>query len=301
VKRALAVVAAVTMVVGSLLLRSRLDDTSGGGNGGNTKVVLACVTELADACNALAGANVEIRIADAGTTSKSVSGIDGWVTLDPWPEIAGLSASPVRVASSPLVIAAVAERAAVLQAHCGGTIGWKCLGDAIESDWASIGGQPEWGKVRVGIPSVKTATGLLLIGNATAGYFGRPDVATNDFDVDDGFLAWFAKLKRAPQPADPFPTFIQQFPASFSAVGVIEAKEAAGVGVKPVTVVNPSPQASAVVVVAPVNPSTEGRVRTLARSAALRDALKAQGWNIDAVPTNSGLPGAGVLLALSTR
>jgi hypothetical protein len=189
----------------------------------------------------------------------------------------------------------------VLQAHCGGTIDWKCLGDAIDVDWASIGGQPEWGRVKVGVPSAKTASGLLLIGNAASGYFGKADIATNDFDSDDLFGPWFSKLKRSQQSSDPFVPFIQQFPASFSAVGGIGAKVDAGIGAKAVTVISPSPQAAAVVVVVAVNPKADGRVRGLARSGAFRDELKAEGWAVDQVPDSSGLPDPGVLLALSTR
>ena len=303
--RALAALAAITMVAVSLFVRSRIDDSSGdGGDTGDAKVVLACVPELSDACGRLASDTVEIRMADAGVTAKSLDGIDGWVTLDPWPVIAGLTQTPVRVASSPLQIAAVAERAVVLQAHCAGTIDWKCVGDSIDVDWASIGGHADWGKIKVGLPNVRTASGLLLVGNATQGYFARPDIATNDFGADDGFGPWFAKLKRAAQqPSDPFVQFIQQFPASFSLVGVIGAKEQAGVGTRAstVTVISPSPAASAVVVVVPLNPKADGRVRSLARSGAFRDELKTEGWTVDAVPDTSGLPDPGVLLALSTR
>jgi hypothetical protein len=305
VTRALAVVAAIAMVGLSLFIRSRIDDGGdGGGSGdGGSTVVLACVPELSDACARLAADNVEIRIADAGATAKSLTGIDGWVTLDPWPAIAGVSAAPVRVASSPLVIAAVAERAKVLEAHCGGTVGWKCLGDNLGVPWSSIGGQVQWGDVKVGVPKRSTASGLLIVGNAASGYFGRADIATNDFDADDGFGPWYAKVKRAEQSSDPFLPFIQQFPASFSAVGVIEAKERAGVGSRTsdVEVIRPSPEASAVVVVVPVTASREGRVRSLARSGAFRDELRAEGWTVDGVPDSNGLPDPGVLTALSTR
>jgi hypothetical protein len=302
VRSVIAAVVAIAMIGGSLWIRSRIDDSpSAGGDSGDKKVVLACIPELADACDKLASDNVEIRVQDAATTAKSREGIDGWVTLDPWPAIAGLTQTPSRVASSPLVIAAVGERAAVLETHCGGTIDWKCLGDVIDADWASIGGKPEWGKVRVGLPSMSTASGLLLAGNAASGYFGRSDIATNDFNADDGFGPWFAKVKRSQQSSDPFLPFIQQFPASFSAVGTIEAKERAGVGTRDVKVSKPDPQASAVAVVVPVNPSADGRVRNLAKSSALRDELRAEGWSVDNVPDSTGLPDPGVLTALSTR
>jgi hypothetical protein len=302
-KSAAAAVVAILMIAGSLWIRSRIDDSSSSGStsSGNDKIVLACVPELADACNKLASDKVEIRVEDAATTVESHDDVDGWVTLDPWPAIAGLTQTPARLASSPLVIAAVAERAAVLEAHCGGTIDWHCLGDAIGSDWPSIGGQPEWGKVKVGLPSMRTASGLLLAGNAASGYFGRSDIATNDFNADDGFGPWFAKVKRAQQSSDPFPQFIQQFPALFSAVGTTEAEEQAGVGTRPVEVIKPDPQASAVAVVVPVNPSADGRVRNLAKSSALRDELRAEGWTVDNVPDSTGLPDPGVLTALRTR
>jgi hypothetical protein len=68
-----------------------------------------------------------------------------------------------------------------------------------------------------------------------------------------------------------------------------------------VKVIKPDPQASAVAVVVPINPSVDGRVRNLAKSSALRDELRTEGWSVDAVPDSTGLPDPGVLTALSTR
>ena len=80
-------------------------------------------------------------------------GIDGWLTLEPWPDIAndlateGIFETATPIASSPLVIAMVKEREAVLAPNCpGGSVGWKCLGDWVGRPWTDVtGGVSPWG------------------------------------------------------------------------------------------------------------------------------------------------------------
>lgn len=295
-KRTLAIAGAVMMIVVAIIIRSAIDSGDSSSSPPATGTIV-CITELADACNGLTG--VTVRIEDASVTAKAIAkgsaNIDAWVTLDPWPEIANQLAkrevadAGSRIARTDLLIAMVAERAAPLARNCGGTINWKCLGDAIGTPWIDLGGQPEWGAIKAGVPNTTTAEGLILLGHASSGYFGKADFATNDFD--DGFITWKAKVTATPAT---FTEFIQKFPAAFSAVGATKVEVSAGSGTRPVTSIDPAPSADAVVVVAPV-----AGHKVPGATNALKDRLRSAGWSTDNLGSPSGLPSAGVLLALS--
>jgi hypothetical protein len=300
VKRLLAVLVAVSMVGLSMYVRSRLDDRDGGSPSGHLKI--ACIQELADACNALRGSGVDVVVeAPAATVTRLAAAqpdIDGWLTLDPWPAIAeaksGRSTNTVAVASTPLQIAVVGDRASALSAACGGAVGWHCLIEHVNQQWSELGGRPEWGALRLGLPLTSTASGLLLYANAVAGYFGRADYGTNDFDAE--FQAWNAGFRSTLTDA-PFTRFVQQYPAAFTAVGALGAEVATGLGTRAASVFEPNPPGRAVVVVAAVR---QRDANDLAKRKALTDALQHSGWTDAPVPTDrTGLPGAGVLLALS--
>jgi hypothetical protein len=299
VKRALAVVGAVVMIAVAVVVRSAIDDgkSSGGTTSSAESSTIVCVTELAEQCRALTGGDV--RIEDAAVTAKAIAAgkedADAWVTLDPWPaivdQLAGgdVMGSPSRVARTDLVIAMVEERAARLAPTCGGTVTWKCLGDDIGHAWTEFGGDPLWGAIKAGIPPVSSAEGLVLLGDAASGYFGRSTFATNDFD--DAFLVWKSKVTATP--AD-LATFILKFPAAFSAVGTTRTDVVRGSGAKPVTIIDAPPPAHAVAVIA----SVDGR-RIPGFANGLKDRLVNAGWTTDRLDDPTGLPDAGVLLALS--
>ena len=296
-KRLLAVAAAVSMIVVAIVIRSAIDD--GGDHQSTPKATgtIACITELAAQCRALTGGTV--RVEDAAVTAKAIAAgtadIDAWITLDPWPAMTNELAKEQRVdtgtplARTDLVIAMVAERAARLAPACGGAVDWKCLGDAIGKPWTDVGGQPEWGTVKAGIPAPTSAEGLLLLAHAASGYFGDAGFATNDFD--DSFLVWKSKVTATPAS---FTTFIQQFPAAFSAVGTTRVETASGTGTRPVAVVDASPAARAVVVIARVQ-----RHSVPGFTNPLKERLRDAGWSTDGVDAPTGLPDPGVLLALS--
>lgn len=298
-KRFLAVAAAVTMIIVAIVIRSGIDG-DGGGSGDTTKpstATIACITELADQCRDLGGT---VRIEDAAVTAKAIAAgtaqIDAWITLDPWPAMVDqlakreVTGKATRVARTDLVIAMVAERADRLAGTCpGGAVNWRCLGDAIGGQWTDVGGQPEWGTLKAGLPAQTSAEGVLLLGEAASGYFGNASFATNDFD--DAFLVWKSKVTATPAT---FTRFIQQFPAAFSAVGTTRRDATAGTGTRPVAVIDPVPAARAVVVIAPV----EGHgVPGFANG--VKDRLRDAGWATDGLDQPTGLPDAGVLLALS--
>jgi hypothetical protein len=91
-------------------------------------------------------------------------------------------------------------------------------------------------------------------------------------------------------------------PAKFAAVGVTQAEEQTNVGAQAdkVVVVNPAPQATAVVVLAPVGEGARAKnVEGLATTKGMTDALQQEGWAVGQIPATTGLPDPGVLLALS--
>jgi hypothetical protein len=150
-----------------------------------------------------------------------------------------------------------------------------------------VGGQPEWSAVKAGIPPKASALGVLTLGNAASGYFGHTDFATNDFDSD--FTVWQSNMTATPAT---FAEFILKFPAAFSAVGVTDRDLVAGKGNRDVSTITPSPSGSAIVVLTSVDST-----RAAARANDLTKLLRESGWG--PVPSSSGLPSAGVLLALS--
>jgi hypothetical protein len=294
-RRFLAITASVVMICVAIVIRSSIDSGGSGTTPSSGPITIACVTELATECEALS--NVTVRVEDASVTAKAIAAgtahVDGWVTFDPWPEIVNQLAQRIatgdgaRLAATQLVIAMAQERADALAPTCGGTVNWRCVGDAIGKQWTDVGGQSTWGAVKAGIPPTSSALGLLMLGNAASGYFGHTDFATNDFD--DGFTVWRSKVAATPAS---FSQFILTFPAQFSAVGATELEVSKGKGVRLVASIGPTPSASAIVLLASVDST-----RAAGKASDLTKLLRDSGWG--PAPPSSGLPNPGVLLALS--
>jgi hypothetical protein len=290
-----ALMGAVVMITVAVVVRSSLDGNDSGGPSSSGPLTIVCVTELEAQCKALP--DVEVHIEDAATTARALADgkadIDGWVTFDPWPEIVDLLAqgdavgAGVPAARSALVIATVKEREDAFSCTS-----WRCLGDAIGQPWTSVGGKQEWGAVKVGLPPPSTGIGLLVLGNAVSGFFGRSDIATNDFDTDPDFAVWRGNVTASVTPTA-FTTFVQQFPAAFSFVVVTDVERRTAV--RPdIGTLALEPTASAEVVVAPVNGGKVAGIR-----GELQKRLRDAGWSTDGLNEPTGLPNAGVLLALS--
>jgi hypothetical protein len=314
VRRLLAFVVAVAMVAGALVIRARRDDgNSGGTQARKGRPVIACAVELTDACRALsADVAVDVVYEPAAVTldhltAKGLPPVDGWVVPQPWPAIADdvrrraaedavLDAGPA-LARSPLALVVNRERAAKLP--CPGGIQWRCLGDAAaKRTWAAVGGSPSWGQIKIahGDPR-NSAIGLLVVGQATAGYLGRETFSSNDLQDDDGYSPWLAGLEAAVPPGtfssvSPLSDMLTRFPAGYDVVATTAAEARAIVDANRarVDLIYPSPMASADVVLAAVK---GGRAVTQLREP-LRAALREARWD---APGSGGnrLPSAGVL------
>lgn len=344
VLRLLALAGATALVLAALVVRSRLDDGERGGGTDRASTSIRCAPELAEPCTRLArDADFAVEIESAGMTADLLATVpdadvdnlelDAWVVPQPWPAIvdaargrAGLEPlfgePSAPVARSPLVLAMFADRAGALAGSCsGGEVGWKCLGDAAGRPWADVGGKADWGAVEVAIPDPEaSATGLAVLGQAVAEYFGRTDLSREDFELDDGFLSWFGRLAGDGKEVarveatglTPLDEMLGQGPSSFAATGTSAAEacpktERAAAGRRP-ALLYPPPVATLDVVVAPrrgADAERVGRAFTDEEGlSALRDAGFVAGkapspaCGAPEPPADSGLPDAGALVAL---
>ncbi len=341
-RRLLALAGAAALVVGALWIHGDLDSESGGSDHGGGTPRLLCASELGSACDTLErSGDVDVVVEPAGTSASRLAtladdragepGFDGWLTLAPEADIVRDSRSRAQlaplvgppagpIARSPLLLAVWNDRATVLRKQCGGEIGWKCLGDVAGKAWSSIGGKDEWGDVKPGHESPETtATGLDVIGQAAAGYFGRTDLSTDDYD-DGAFLDWFTNLENAVRPGAGATAFEQMLAAGRAAFDVVATTQAQAGPLlarasadrrNDVDLLYPAPVATADVVFAPVVGSgLAGDAQDVVVGDTGREALAAAGWRVDGearapgvpdrppLPPRSNLPSAGSLQAL---
>lgn len=318
VPRVLALLAAVGMVVGAVAVRNRMDDDK---VTRSTELRLTCAPELEEACRSLAAtdeATITLTIEDVGVTVDRLSAdtgtdIDGWLTPGPFPqmvqELRRLGGRPESIAnvSAPIArtrvaVAAYQERARRLT--CAGGVSWRCLGDAAGQAWSTVGGQSEWGPVKTTLPDPsRTATGLLALGAATAGFFGRTDVSSSDLDDDDAFGVWFDRLRRTNQPTD-LGRMLSIGPAEVDFLAGLEQAVAPAVAASArrseATVIYPSPVANADVVLGTTDTDRGRRLAEVVTAGPLRDDLVEAGWKGPA-GGSTGLPSPGLLSVLRDR
>ncbi len=261
-KRLLALVGAVVMIAGAVLVRGILDDgrsdggggNGGGGSGGDGATHLICATELADACATLAEEDDDVTfdVEPAGETAERLtdpafdpaeSDIDGWLTLKPWPALvelrrdlsnqpAVLGETSEVLATAKLALVGPSQRVGQLVEACGGEdeTSWRCLGELADEPWADHDGDATQGRIEVGHDDpTQEAAGLLVLGQAASDYFGTTAFARNDFDADPGFRNWLEQLENADPnlplavAAKPVIDQLEQLPAaSWDAVGTLD-------------------------------------------------------------------------------
>jgi hypothetical protein len=337
VKRLAALVGAVALVVGAVLVRGAIDGDGGGGGGAGSgeegRLQLVCSSALRAACDGLAGDDVAVRVEDDAVTAAALAGedppgVDAWLTTSPWPAIVAedreLAGSPPvlgrpssTLARSPATAVMRRDRAEAAAAACGGDVTWACVGGAADEPWTELGGSPTWGTVKPGLPDPDRSDGLVVLSQAAASRLGRTDFAANDFDDDPEFGPWFDQLVGAAKDAgrgtpSPLDRFLVAN-ASFGAVGALEAeavpaqRRAANGG--DLAVIYPEPVVTADVVLVPAAGREAAEVVDRVGRAPLLAALGDAGWRVPgrdgpagpALPAGSGLPAPGVLAALRER
>ena len=323
-RRLLALLAAMAMVAGSIAIRSRLDR---GEDDRTNPLRIVCAAELGAVCDSLRQSTAQVTVEASGTTADRLGrssdgdpGLDGWVVPSPWPQIVDgrrqVRALPAlfgtvstRLARSPLVLVVRKTLADTLGPRCGGTVGWKCLGDAA-------GATPPQAKPGHPDPAAD-AVGVLLVGQATAAFFGRvDDLSTVDLD-DPDFARWFRALERATPPLVSGGSLLGEMLgtnfAAYDAVGTTEAEAmtilAASAVRDRVVLSYPVPMATADVVLASAGGDNTRRLRDVAVGDAILRALAESGWQVDGrdsgggprLPATNGLPSPGFLDALRSR
>jgi hypothetical protein len=335
-RRFLALGGAAVLVLVAVAVRGRIDDGGGsGGEGGGGERTLICASELEDVCQAAAAADADLRVrmqdaldtADALIAATSTDDVEGdlWLVTSPFAEAVAAERDRTRqapitgdatgpIARSPVMLALFSERAdALAAAECAGEIDWVCVGEATGRQWSSVGGEAAWGTVKAGLVDPTSASGLPVLGAATAGYLGTGDYFTNDVSGD--VLNWLGAFAGYPADTNAVDAMLTQGPGVYFAVGALEATARKAVDRPGYQAVVPEPLAVADLVVVPIGADGDdggaaGAATDLAGDDALLDALAESGWRVEGrdlaagidpdleLPDDDGLPSGDVLLPL---
>jgi hypothetical protein len=279
--RVLALIGAICLIAAAIVARAVVsddgDDDAGSDDG--DALVVACIPELAEACEAIDRA-MDLTIEDPGETIARLAAgedIDAWVTLDPWPTMAEIVEDRVRfddrqaVARTELTLLA---RASAVPDGCVDLVAWTCLIDELGD--------------RVAIPEPSGAVGALVLGQAAADFFGSDAVAANDFSEAD--LA--RRLDAIEVDDDPFGDMRVGLPEP-AATGIL-AIDLDSLGARRGDFVDSPSSASASVAIVVVG----ARADRVAGEPTFVRALEAAGWTVDPAASTTGLPNPGVLVAL---
>ncbi|MSO78046.1 MAG: hypothetical protein EXQ79_00375 [Acidimicrobiia bacterium] len=323
-RRFLALLGALAMVGGAILVRGAIDDASGGGSNDGKKMTLLCAAELETVCDELhdtTGIRIATAPMDGVASNAELADYDGWLTFERNTANSAVApllgaASPV-LGRSPLVLAVGKERGAVLEQQCGGEITWRCVGDAAGSSWASIGGEVAWGNVKLGHADPSTSgEGLAIIGQAAQQFFGPTKNLSRDDFEQDNFFAWFTQLERAVESDDAAFEHLLTFGAArYDVVATIEALAGPQLAAAArdrrdrVRLLYPDPVATADVVFVPFIDGNDSLFDVVVSDDG-RAALAHAGFRVDGedpiagvptappLPDSSNLPDGGVLEAL---
>jgi hypothetical protein len=216
-KRVAAIVVAVGLIVGAILLRHSLNNTASTNSSqpstsssATTAHSIVCSTEFADVCQQL-GSSYHVTIEPAGATLDRLANApaadlpDAWLTLDPYPAMlddtrtrGGLSVvirDTTVVGQTDPSLAMVPDRALAFQTACGASVLWRCVGDFAGTAWADHQGQASWGTIRPALSDpASEASGLLQFANAVAGYFNSVNFDRSTWESDPRFSSWMRNL-----------------------------------------------------------------------------------------------------------
>lgn len=307
--RLLAIVAAVALVAGAFVVRARIsgnDDVVSGDSSGKKDAPtgdlrIACDEDLAEVCQELMGTGgVVVSEVIAGDVLADLIAVadgtapqyDGWLTLDPLPEMAdvGRRTEGLR-ALDPELVAVARSALSVLAAtdlDCD-PVDWACLARTVGADR------------NVGVADPETALGLLTVGHATAGLGGGSDVGIDAFlsEAQGPFRAVAETSSDGPtqallrrmvtQPGSATATVAPKGPATLAA----DTPQGRRLEVRPL-----APDATIAVVGAVYAAGDRGdRVRVLLTDETVGTALEQQGWEPGNERTR-GLPDPDVLYAI---
>jgi hypothetical protein len=303
-RRLATVVVAVALVVGAFLIRRNVieggDDDDGGATTDEPQraTELVCLTELEDICAALGAGDPELAITvelARETLDRVAAGeaVPLWLTVEPFPAMAGPLAAGEVLAASQLVVGTKAPRQAELSARCGDEALWRCVGDLTGEPWT----EPPPGQVEPSVgDAARTASGLASFASAVAGYFGTDQFTATEL-ADPSFLAWVRPFVAAVPVTEltagtPVATMLTRPAVNVAATSDAEI---AGLGEPGTEVERSYPEPSMWLQAVVAAPAGAGVPEDLASDAAA--ALLAAGWERPD-PTQTPLPSATTMLAL---
>jgi hypothetical protein len=299
-----ALLGAVVMVAAAFAIRdATVDDDGADDDGAPVANGLVCPPEIEAACRSAGGRVVTETAGDTADRLLQARrgaelGGEAWIVPAAWARLVvaereRLDREPVfeiagaTVAGSPVVLAAWTDQADELGVRCDRPVDWTCLAD-------EHGRSVLRSRVRVGLPSVDSATGLVVAAAQAGALLDSSDYATNDFDPR--FLQRADALAGGQDPS-PLQSMRTRGPGQFTAVGVVAA-QAREVGTQFGTIAvfedrEPQVRADVVALVPAGSDLDEGRRQ------AIRAALVDAGWDPPARGPD-GLPDGSVLAAVRT-
>ena len=196
---------------------------------------LTCATEVGDVCRSLASKSLVVTVEAPGVTADRLAtlaagtdpGFDGWVAAAPWADIvksgrnsAGLApvtGAPLSVGATRVALALWRDRGIALRGACGGTLTWKCVGEAAgRHSWAANTGDAAWGDVKIALadPGIDSG-GLESLGAATAGFAGSTAFVLANLQQNPVYVAWRGWIFHAvPQPSPDLAGMLSHGPAA---------------------------------------------------------------------------------------
>lgn len=290
-KRVIALVVAIGLIVGAVLIRRAIDDDTTATPSARPRgvdLVLVCAVELRDACEALD--DVTVRIEDAAVTAAALSAgpsdVDAWAVPAPWPAI--VDDTRARAGLEPLFDTGV-EPVATSPIVAIGPVDlhgcdWRCIGDRANDD------------LDFGAPASSSGVGLLQVGALATGWFGTSDFATNDFDP--AFTQWLQGIAAATTVTDEPVTRLLQSRAFFDVALSYQAEASPAFDTASedrragLDLLYPAPVAYLDVLVVGIGGAPGDLASTIGES-----LVAEHGWQPIADEPNN-LPRAGVLVAL---
>ncbi|MEY2397602.1 MAG: hypothetical protein QOJ00_776 [Actinomycetota bacterium] len=328
-RRILALVAAVAMVLVAVTVRDRRDNkhTTSHDAGGSGALKLVCATELEAVCDAIDAAEpgVDVTIEPVATTAARLQSVepakaevDGWLAPGPWGAVvdsarassAGtlFADASAPLARSPFVLAVWKDKRA--QLACAEPVDLGCVGDAVIARG-----------FRLGMAADAEAEGGLADAALAVGHIKNKNFATNDLDETD-LSAWIAAVdtnadRVGRNPGGRSFTELLTFGAAaadgyLSTEAEVGPEYIAAAKRSQIDLVHLSPTVTADVQLSP-RPGDRGqRLAKVVNTDRVRELLRTNGWRVaglpgvagvtpDAprLPSDDGLPSAGVLAALT--
>lgn len=297
-RRLLALIVAVGLVLGAVAIRGGFDSTgSSDPKVSSSSLTLICAPEVADACRQVGAKSVTVEApgvtADRLSKDQGQLGADLWVAPDVWmdlvaarvPDSPALPKRSAALGSASLVLVANTRTNGATLALCPNGIDWACVtkpqvAASLDFDESS------------------STAGLLTATAITAGLLGQPTFSANDFKDNETFADGLSNFEAALPNKGSGRTALSRLltlgvPGATTALSSTATSDPA-VRTKQLTVLIPAPSLS-------VSVRAAGTITSIGKldTTALKSALLRDGWlATSASDDRPGLPKSGVIVAL---